>query len=162
MKKILFFAVVCLLSLPVANAMSLIGRLGIGMSQQVVSGHDTISFKIQRDRAMALGGLIGINSSQENSTYALGGKLYRIIYDEPQLNFYTAGLLAFFTYPNSDDEIKSGYQAEALFGTEFSFQGLESVGWSFEFGAGLQQYDGRNSFQTIGHNVIKSAIHFYL
>lgn len=134
------------------------------MSQQVVTGMDTISFKLQQNRAMAIGGLFGLNSNKEATTYALGGKIYRIIYDEPQLNFYTGGLFAFFNYqkPDSEDETATGSQLEAVFGAEFSFQGLESVGFSFEFGAGLINYNDVSSFQTVGHNVLKSAVHFYL
>lgn len=163
MRKATVAIIISFLTLASANAMSLLGRLGIGMSNQVASGMETISFKIQRNRAFALGGLLGVESGQDVTSYAVGGKVYRLIYDEPQLNFYTAGLLAFFTYPNdAGDETESGHQVEGLLGTEFTFQGLESLGFSFEFGVGLINYDGENSFRTTGHNVLKSAIHFYL
>lgn len=163
MKKFLILIAIFIACSPASNAMSLLGRLGVGMSNQVASGMDTISFKIQRNRAMALGGFFGVSSGQDVTSYAVGGKIYRLIYDEPQLNFYTAGLLAFYTYPNAaGDATENGHQLEGLLGTEFSFQGLESIGFSFEFGIGLVNYNDENSFRTTGHNLLKSAIHFYL
>ena len=164
MKKVLIAVFLILLVSSESNAMSLLGRLGVGMSSQVASGMDTLSVKIQRNRALALGGIFGITSGEDVTSYALGGKVYRLIYDEPQLNFYTAGLLAFFTYPDPTDgeSTKSGHQLEGLLGSEFTFQGLESIGFSFEFGVGLVNYNDENSFRTTGHNVLKSAIHFYL
>lgn len=146
-----------------ANAATRLGRLGIGMSNQVVTGIDAISMKLQKSRSLALGGLIGLDSSSESSKYALGLKLYRNIYEEPQLNFYTALSAIMFTYKSpTEDKTLNGYQVEGTFGSEFSFQGLESLGFSFEFGLGLTNNNDRTSLKTMGHNMIKSAIHFYL
>jgi len=145
-------------------AMNLMGRLGIGYSNQVITGIDTISMKLQRDRANGLGALIGVDSSDDSSNYALGLKAYRIIYDEPQLNFYSAFSGIFFTYqdPEDTDKTENGYQIEGAFGTEFSFQGLESIGFSFEFGLGMNKYNGGTNLSTVGHGVLTSAVHFYL
>ncbi len=144
------------------NAMNLAGRLGIGLSNQIVTGIDTLSLKLQRNRSSAFGALLGVDSSSDASNYALGLKGYRVIYDEPQLNFYSALTGALFTYQDDADKTESGYQAEAAFGTEFSFQGLESLGFSFEFGLGVIKYQDSTAVRTIGHNVLSSAIHFYL
>ncbi|MEX0799104.1 MAG: hypothetical protein WD025_06650 [Bacteriovoracaceae bacterium] len=161
-KTALIFALV-LCHIPQALSMNLSGRLGIGLSNQVVTGIDTLSLKLQRNRSSAFGGLLGVDSSSDSSTYALGVKGYRIIYDEPQLNFYSALSGVFFTYEDAlNDSTESGHQAEATLGTEFSFQGLESVGFSFEFGLGLVKFDGATTVKTIGHNVLVSAVHFYL
>lgn len=146
-----------------SHAMTLLGRLGIGMSSQLVTGMETLSFKLQRNRSSAVGGILGLNSNSDATNYAIGGKYYRIIYDEPQLNFYTSASLATFSYQDStSNETKNGHQIEAGFGTEFSFQGLESIGFSFEFGAGYSYYNEESIFKTIGHDMITSAIHFYL
>ncbi len=144
--------------------MNLVGRLGIGYSDQVVTGIDTLSIKLQRNRATAFGALLGVDSSSDASNYAMGLKAYRVIYDEPQLNFYSAFTGIFFTYQDPDDidETKNGYQIEGSFGTEFSFQGLESIGFSFEFGLGMNKYNGGTNVKTVGHGVLASAIHFYL
>lgn len=159
-KVALFF---CALSLSFnAHSMNLMGRLGMGLTNQVVTGIDALSFKLQRSRAMALGAIIGLDAGEGDTQYALGVKGYRIIYDEPQLNFYSAISAIMFTYPDDQGDIDNGHQIEGSFGTEFSFQGLESVGFSFEFGLGIINQNDTNQIKTIGHQVLTSAVHFYL
>lgn len=162
MCRILIVFVLLLCNVSIAYGMNLSGRLGIGMSNQVAVGIDALSFKLQRNRSVALGALFGVNSSSDASNYAVGLKGYRLIYDEPQLNFYSALSAIIFTFQDDSDDTESGYQAEAAFGTEFSFQGLESVGFSFEFGIGVIKEQGAATVRTIGHNVLVSAVHFYL
>lgn len=142
-------------------AMSLLGRLGVGMTNQVVTGIDALSIKLQRNRSVAISGIFGLNNTSDSSNYALGAKVFRLIYDEPQLNFYSALTAVTFTYQNNGDT-ESGYQVNAGLGTEFSLQGLESIGFSFEFGLGMNKYNGGNNIQTYGNNIISSAVHFYL
>lgn len=145
------------------EAASLVGRLGIGMSNQLESEMQLISFKLQRNRSSALGGVFGIDSSTEGFNYAVGLKMYKYIYEEPQLNFYSALAGNLFTYEDqTTGNTDQGYQVDGTFGAEFSFQGLESVGFSFEFGVGLSKNQGKTHFKTIGHNILLSAVHFYL
>ena len=139
-----------------------IGRLGVGMANQLVTNTPTLSMKLQRNRSSALGGIFGLDSSSEGSFYALGLKYYRLIYEEPQLNFYSAFSGAFFTYENTAGDSDAGNQFDGVFGTEFSFQGLESVGFSFEFGMRYYNYEDETHIATTGYNFISSAIHFYL
>ena len=162
MKKILLITFFLISSQSVFAA-SQVGRLGVGMSNHIVSGLQTISLKLQRNRSTALGGLFGLDSSSEGSYYALGLKYYRLIYEEPQLNFYSTLAGAMFTYKDTvKDATDQGYQVDALFGTEFSFHGIESVGFSFEFGIGMYKYQGETHISTMGYNIVKSAVHFYL
>lgn len=142
-------------------AMSLLGRLGLGTTNQVVTGIDALSVKLQRNRSVALSGIFGLKNSSNTSNYALGAKIYRLIYDEPQLNFYSALTAITFTYQNNGNTT-SGYQIDAGLGAEFSFQGLESIGFSFEFGMGMNKYNGGSNIQTYGHHIVSSAVHFYL
>ena len=142
--------------------MNLSGRLGIGLSNQVASGIDAISFKLHRNRSTAVGALLGLDSSSDASNYAAGLKGYWAIYDEPQLNFYSALSGIMFTFQNEEDDTESGYQIEGAFGTEFSFQGLESIGFSFEFGLGVVKNGNSTAVRTTGHSVLVSAVHFYL
>lgn len=164
MRNLFGFLALFLLLINNANAMNLVGRLGIGYSNQVVTGIDTISLKLQRNRANAFGALMGVDSSSDASNYALGLKMYRVIYDEPQLNFYSAFSGIFFTYQDPDDtsQTENGHQLDAAFGTEFSFQGLDSIGFSFEFGLGMNKYNGATNIGTTGYGVLTSAVHFYL
>ncbi len=144
-----------------SHAMSLIGRLGMGMSNQMVNETPAISMKVQRNRSTAFGALLALDSSSEETTYATGLKLYRIIYDEPQLNFYLSVLGGMYNY-DYEGELKNGYQVDGTFGTEMHLQGLESVGFSFEFGMSMHNYNNERHFQTVGYNILQAAVHFYL
>lgn len=144
-------------------ALSLMGRMGVGMSDHLVTNMKTLSLKLQNSRVSAIGGTFGIDNSEDGSFYALGLKYYQLIYEEPQLNFYSAAGVNIFTYEDVEQNAtKSGYQLDGVFGTEFSFQGLESIGFSFEFGISLYNIYEKTHIATTGQNFIKSAVHFYL
>jgi hypothetical protein len=162
MTKLFIFATILVLHSTQSNAMSLIGRLGIGATNQVVTGLDALSVKLQRNRSIAMSGIFGINNSEDSSQYALGAKVFRLIYDEPQVNFYSSLSAITFTFLDDDAKTTNGYQVDAGFGAEFSLQGLESIGFSFEFGMGLHKYKDGSSIRTYGHNILTSAVHFYL
>lgn len=139
------------------------GRMGVGASNQLANGIPAISLKIQQNKRFALGGILGFRSDQDMTLYGAGAKFYRIIFDEPQLNFYLAGLFATENYLDGS-KMKTGFQVDGTLGTEFHLQGLESLGFSFEFGLSAREADGDGgtSFETLGDNIIKAAIHFYL
>lgn len=151
-------------SIPQALSADMRGRLGIGATNQLANNIPALSLKIQQSRTFALGGVLGFRSDEDNTLYGLGVKFYRIIFDEPQLNFYLAGLVATQTYLDQADKAKSGYQIDGVLGTEFHFTGLESIGFSFEFGLSARNADRDRgaTIQTLGDQLIRSAIHFYL
>jgi hypothetical protein len=63
-------------------------------------------------------------------------KLYRNIYEEPNLRFYMAGMLASLSQivtVNGNPETQSGMQIDGTFGTEFHINSIESLGFSMEF-----------------------------
>lgn len=154
-----------LISLPsVVFGADLRGRLGVGMTNQLANGVPAISLKIQQSKTFAMGGLLGFKSDQDQTLYGAGLKLYRIIFDEPQLNFYLAGLLASENYVNDQNKVDTGYQLDGTMGTEFHFSGLESLGFSVEFGLSVRNADddGGTSFETLGDSFLKAAVHFYL
>lgn len=164
MKKITLYFITCfliLLSIPSAHAYSLLGRMGMGYSSQLVNELPALSFKVQRSRNSALAALVGIRSDSDATNYGFAAKVYRIIYDEPQLNFYMAGLFGYITNntATSDD---NGFQADGTLGAEFFLQGLESIGFSFEFGVSLNKYDNGTTLETTGYNFLVAGIHFYI
>ncbi len=159
------FFLVLIFALPLfAQAADLRGRMGIGASNQLANGMPALSLKIQQSKTMAMGGVLGIKSDQNNTLYGAGLKVYRIIFDEPQLNFYMAGLAATESYLDKSDKAKQGFQFDGTLGSEFHFTGLESIGFSFEFGLSVRHASdsGGTSFQTLGDQIVKAAVHFYL
>jgi hypothetical protein len=147
-----------------AEAADLRGRMGVGASNQLANGMPALSMKIQQSKTMAMGGVLGLKSDQNNTLYGAGLKVYRIIFDEPQLNFYMAGLAALENYLDKNDKAKQGYQFDGTMGSEFHFTGLESIGFSFEFGLSVRNANktGGTTFQTLGDQIVKAAVHFYL
>lgn len=137
--------------------------MGIGLSNQLANGLPAISMKIQQSKTTAIGAILGFKSGEDETLYGAGLKFYRIIFDEPQLNFYMSGLLAAENYLDEKDKAQSGYQIDGTLGAEFSFQGLESLGFSLEFGLSARKADEDGaSFQTLGDSFLKAAVHFYL
>ena len=137
--------------------------MGLGMTNQLANDIPALSLKIQQSKTFALGAIVGFKSNQDYTLYGGGIKLYRIIFDEPQLNFYMAGLLASENYLTDDSKVESGYQVDGTFGTEFHFAGLESLGFSLEYGLSVRKVDdGGSTFQTLGDQMIKAGVHFYL
>lgn len=135
-------------------------RLGVGMSNQLKNDFPAFSFKMQKSRSFALGGLAGFSTDTRNGGYGIGLKVYRNIFDEPQLNFYFAGVGAILS--NRINQTRYyGFQFDLSFGSEFHFTGLNSIGFSFEFG--VSAYKTREFIvQTLGNNFIASGVHFYL
>jgi hypothetical protein len=161
-KKRYAIIALCLIAMSFnALAVNLIGRMGMGYSSQFANDLPALSLKIQRSRATAVSAMLGLKSDPDDTNYALGAKIFRIIYDEPQLNFYMSGMAAYLTN-NEKGNNKSGYQVDGTFGAEFFFTGLESIGFSFEYGVSLNRLSQGTTFQTTGYHLISAAVHFYL
>lgn len=159
----LFPLIFALLVSTSAFAADLRGRMGVGASNQLANNIPAVSLKIQQSKTFALGGLVGFKSDQDNTLYGAGVKLYRIIFDEPQLNFYLAGTFATLNFLDEKENAKSGFQIDGTMGSEFHLSGLESIGFSFEFGLSARNADEHGtSLQTLGDQFVKAAVHFYL
>lgn len=162
MQKIIF--ITALLFSFSSWALDLRGRLGVGFTNQLANEIPALSVKVQRSKAYAVGALLGVKASEDQTLYGAGVKFYRIIFDEPQLNFYLAGLFATQNFLDQEkDQVKSGYQVDGTLGSEFHFTGLESIGFSFEFGFSARNTGPQGaSLETLGDHFIKAAVHFYL
>lgn len=153
----------CLVSFS-SFASDLRGRMGVGATNQLANDIPALSLKVQQSKTLALGGVLGFKSDQDNTLYGAGIKLYRIIFDEPQLNFYMAGLLGALNYfDEKKDKVQSGYQMDGTLGSEFHFSGLESIGFSLEFGVSVRKANEKGTtFQTLGDQFVRAGVHFYL
>jgi hypothetical protein len=162
-KKFLFnlwFLGIILLPLQEGFAFDKTNRLGLGASTQLQTNFPAISFKLQKNKTFAFGGLVGVSSDSQNGGQGIGIKFYRNIFDEPQLNFYMSGMGAFLNNKVNSTSY-SGFQFDLSFGSEFHFTGLNSLGLSFEFG--VSAYKLNNFiFKTLGSNFFVSSVHFYL
>lgn len=152
--------ILCFLLSPSAHAMERSGRLGVGFANQMANSLPSISFKLQKNKAFAFGGQFGYSNSDTDGGMAAAVKVYRNFFDEPHLLFYGSVLGGLISQTRAGVN-ESGFQADITLGSEFSFPGLESLGFSLEFGASFNKI---NDFvvETVGNNFLVSAVHFYL
>ncbi|MEC7278023.1 MAG: hypothetical protein VXV96_17005 [Bdellovibrionota bacterium] len=143
-----------------SNALERIGRLGVGFANQMAVGIPSISFKLQRSEAFAFGGQVGYSNDDNGGGSAAAIKVYRNFFDEPHLTFF-GSLLGGIINEKRGSISESGFQADVTLGSEFSFPGLESLGFSLEFGLSFNKLD-EFVVETVGNNFIVSAVHFYL
>ena len=159
-QKQIFLAVSLLLITSGAQALEKTNRLGVGMTNQLKNDFPALSFKIQKSRSFAYSSMLGLSTANQNGGFGVGIKLYRNIFDEPQLNFYFAGAGAILSNKINGTSY-SGFQFDLSFGSEFHFVGLKSLGFSFEFGVSANKKKDF-VFETLGSHFLVAGIHFYL
>lgn len=157
---ILSFIFISQLATSNLSAMERTGHLGIGMSNQLQNGLSALSFKLQKSKSIAFGGLFALDTS-DTGGYGAGLKFYKVVFEEELLNFYWSALGALTNKKTAAGIDQSGFQIDLTLGSEFSFAGLKSIGFSFEFGASLNKVEDLR-IQTTGHHFISGGIHFYL
>ena len=166
MKSLKFASLLTILSLvsvlqSSVFALDRTARLGLGMSNQLLGDYPAISFKLQKSKTFAFGGLLSYNNRSLGG-WGAGLKIYRNIFDEPQLNFYTSLLGALINEKISETESESGFQFDLTLGSEFSFANLNSIGMSFEFGLSLNKLEDDFILEVANHSFVVAGIHFYL
>ncbi len=141
-------------------AIERVGRLGIGFSNTIADSVPSISIKVQRSTGFSYGGVFGVNTADDGGWHG-GIRLYRNIFDEPFLTFYAVGSAVIINTKQANGDSDSGFQGDVGFGTEFSFQGIDSLGFSAEFGVRFKKIDDFE-ITTMGENIISAGVHFYL
>jgi hypothetical protein len=141
-------------------ARELQGRLGLGYNSQFANSSAServpgvsVKYGLSRDLAVEL--VFGMSTATPTNS-VLGGKVFKNIFYETQLNFYGFGGGALLAAQN-----QSGIQMMGGLGAEFFFPGLESLGFSMETGASLDTVSGSMALRTLGVSFIDAGIHFY-
>ncbi len=155
--KNLIFALIFLAFCHSAHSTNLMGRMGIGLTNQLVNDMPALSTKVQSSRTFSWGALLAVDANSDDTDYGAGLKFYRHLFDEPNLTFFASGMTAILKQGG-----ESGYQVDGTLGAEFHIPGLESIGFMFEAGLSVNKHHGQRHIQTLGNHIIKSAIHFYL
>ncbi len=146
-----------------AHARDLQGRLGLGYNSQFANAGSGfapfatpgISLKYAVTRDIALN-LIGGLTTSTRLNAIVGGKVYKTLFFETNLNFYT--MIGFGLVSGGGN---GGIDAFGGFGAEFFIPGIESLGIQFETGAGIDNLSGSFVFKTIGVSILNAGIHFY-
>ena len=136
------------------------GRLGIGFTNQLITNIPALSFKLQKSPTFALGGFVALSTNESSGGHGAGIKIYRIIFEEPQLNFY-GSFLAGLVGKKTGTTSQSGFQFDFNLGSEFHLKGIESIGFNFEFGISLNKLD-KFAIEIRGNHILTAGVHFYL
>lgn len=151
-----------------AEAKDLSSRLGIGYTNQFSLDIPGIAVQYYPNKKLGLSTILGIDTKKNASKFGLMVKMYRIIFTEDQMNFYTGagGSLISREAPkpgaSSVMENRNGFELNAYVGGEFFLPGLSSLGFSFEAGVGIISTANQVRFKTFGDHPLKAGIIFYL
>lgn len=141
------------------DAKNLRRRLGIGFTNQIAHHADStipaISAKYYFSRSLATSFGTGFDTRSNNSTLALGLKLYKNVFYESNLIFYVGGGLAFVSRNGSK------LQGSLFLGSEFFLAQLPSLGLSFEAGVRGDSTTGSFAIRTTGDSFLTAGMHFY-
>lgn len=146
-----------------AQAKDLTSRLGVGIKNNNSFDLPALAAVYYPNADTGLTGSIGVDTQEDNSAFAFNVGIRRILFKENQMNFYyggQAGLVNRETPTATGSDKESGFELDVLFGAEFFFTGLESLGFSFEAGVGLTSMD-ETRFRTIADHPLRAGLVFY-
>ena len=162
MTKFTLLAVLTLFCGGAAHGKDLSRRLGVGYASPFSLG-DTLPSLAARyypNPDYGLMGAIGVDTTKDDSQFGLMLKMMRTVFREENLNFYVAaaaGLISRQIVGHTD----SGFDVDAVIGTEFFFAGLENLGFNFEAGVGVTSISSEVRFRTIGDHPLRAGLFFY-
>ena len=151
-----------------ANAKDLTSRLGVGYANQfgISGGLPSLAVRYYPNPDLGVSAQVGVDTEEDASKFGFLAKVYRIIFQEDNMNFYMgagAGLISREqqnTTTNTSDN-DSGFEVSGYIGGEFFFTGLDSLGFSFEAGIGVTSISSEVRFRTIGDHPMRAGITFY-
>jgi hypothetical protein len=142
-----------------AGAKDLSGRLGVGFTNEFANSTwarpvPALSLKYGVTKDFHALFAVGFNTSSPSAA-TVGTKLFKNIFYEPNLNFYSALGAAYLKNGNS------GFELLGLLGCEFFIPGIDSLGWLFEAGVSGSNITGSFALKTVGFTFINAGMHFY-
>ncbi|HRK02382.1 MAG TPA: hypothetical protein PLH57_06915, partial [Oligoflexia bacterium] len=136
-------------------AKDLRSRLGIGFVDQYSNGVPALSAKYGLTKDLHIATALGF-STADRADVVFSGKIFKNIFFETNLNFYSALALAYLKH----DE-RSGIEILGVLGAEFFIPGVDSLGLSFETGVSGSNITNTFVLKTIGFTFLHAGMHFY-
>lgn len=158
-KPVLWIIFGCFFTSPVVQAKELQNRMGVGFRNAYGIDVPSIAATYYPNSQFAVLGAVGIDTQKDQAKSAFSGGLRRILFREPQMNFFTGGYLSMLSNETTTGT-DSGFEISAVVGGEFFFTGLDSLGFNFETGAGVTNL-GRTRFRTLGDHMFRAGMFFY-
>lgn len=146
-----------------AEAKDLTNRLGVGVKSHSTLDLPELAVVYNPSSEIQVTGGLGIDTQKDQSKFAVTGGVRRIVFKEQNMNFYMGGTLGLVNWEENNgttSKKQSGFELDAVFGGEFFFTGLESLGFTFEGGAGVISADDVR-FRTIADSPFRAGIIFY-
>lgn len=146
-----------------ASAKDLSTRLGVGIKNNNSVDLPAIAAVYYPNSEVGLTASLGVDTEEDSSKFAFNAGLRRILFKENNMNFYyggQVGILNVETPNGATSDKESGFEMNVVFGAEFFFAGLDSLGFSFEGGVALSSLD-ETRFRTVGDHPLKAGLIFY-
>lgn len=149
------FAALSLCAASNSYARDMAGRMGIGYNNEVSNRLPAISIKYGLSKDMSVQAIGGISTGAPTEA-TLGGRFYKNLFFEQNLNFYSSIGFAY-----AKGSLASGIDLLALLGAEFFIPGLESLGLQFDAGVNANNVNSQFVVTTVGYSFIHAGMHFY-
>lgn len=143
----------------VGHAKELTNRLGVGVKSHETLDLPELAIVYNPTNEIAITGGLGIDTKKDESKFAANVGVRRIVFKEDNMNFYMGGTFGLVNWETAGDK-ESGVELDAVFGGEFFLPGLDSLGFTFEGGAGVLSTDNVR-FRTIADSPLRAGIIFY-
>lgn len=140
-------------------AKELSSRLGVGYRNAFPFDLPAISAIYYPRADWGLVGALGVDTEYQNSKFGVQVGLRKIVFKENQMNFFMGGSLAMVSR-EVNTQTDSGFVMDALVGSEFFFQGLDSLGFSVETGISVSNIS-RVRFRTLADSLLRAGVVFY-
>lgn len=137
----------------------LASRLGVGVKNNSSEDVPAVGVVYYPNHDFGITGGIGLDTKKDQSKFVVNGGVRKILFKENQMNFYFGGQIGIVNYEGGGEK-QNGFELNALFGGEFFFTGLDSLGFSFEGGAGISSLKDVR-FRTIGDSPFRAGMTFY-
>ena len=154
------FVTILLFSAESAFAKDLTHRFGLGLKNNTSESVPSVAATYFPANDLAFTAGIGTDTKKDNSKFQIHLGIRKIIFSEPNLNFYSGAQVGLANYEDPVLGRQSGAELLGVFGVEFFFQGLDNVGFTIEAGmavASLREV----RFRTVADDPTRAGILFY-
>jgi hypothetical protein len=142
-----------------ASAKELSNRLGVGYVKNSTLSLPSAAAVYYPTSTFAVVGSLGIDSANNNSSFAAVGGLRKIIFREDNMNFFMGANLGLLSSSTTNTS-SSGFDLQAIVGGEFFLAGLENLGFNFDTGIAVSSINSTR-FHTLGDNFVDGGVIFY-
>ena len=155
-----FLVFMFFMGLQPAFAKDLTHRFAVGLKNNTSENLPSIAVVYFPMSDIAFTAGVGTDTKKDNSKFQMHLGIRKIIFAEPNLNFYSGAQVGLVNYEDPVTGRQSGTEILGVFGVEFFFQGLENVGFTFEAGMAVASL-AEVRFRTVADGPTRAGILFY-